>query len=90
MDTAAAGRVLLVNGALALNVYWQVQGAVGMGASTVFAGTVLAGGAVTVGAGTRISGRVLSLGTITREESPSRQGHSRRLADSGPGTRRHA
>jgi hypothetical protein len=65
MDTAAAGRVLLVNGALASNVYWQVQGAVGMGASTVFAGTVLAGGAVTVGAGTQMSGRVLSLGTIT-------------------------
>jgi hypothetical protein len=65
MDTAAAGRVVLVNGALASNVYWQVQGAVGMGASTVFAGTVLAGGAVTVGAGTQISGRVLSLGTIT-------------------------
>jgi hypothetical protein len=65
MDTAAASRVLLVNGARATNVYWQVQGAVGMGASTVFAGTVLAGGAVTVGAGTSVSGQVLSLGTIT-------------------------
>jgi hypothetical protein len=64
-NTAAAAQVVLVNGAQASNVYWGVTGAVGMGASTAFVGTVLTAGAVTVGAGAQVTGSLLSLGTVT-------------------------
>ena len=65
LNTAAASRVLLINGAQASNVFWQVQGAVTTGALSSFTGTILANAAVTLGAGSTVSGRVLSRGTVT-------------------------
>jgi cytochrome b561 len=64
-NTAAGAQVNLVNGAQAANVFWQVQGAVGTGASTVMSGTILSAGAITLGQGTTLIGRALSKGTVT-------------------------
>ena len=56
----------LINGAQAKNVFWQVVGAGGIGASSVFVGTLMAGTAVSAGAGTTVNGRLTSLtGAIT-------------------------
>ena len=57
--------MVLVGGAQAANVVWQVRGAVGLGAGSAFTGTVLASGAITVGASATISGRALSQGGVT-------------------------
>jgi hypothetical protein len=71
-DTAASSVVNLVNGAQAGNVFWVVQGAAGTGASTLFAGTIMARGAVSLGAGTELIGRALSRGSVTMAGNPIR------------------
>lgn len=65
LNTAAASHIVLVNGAQASHVFWQVNGAAGTGASATFAGTVMATGAITLGGGTQLIGRALSYGTVT-------------------------
>jgi hypothetical protein len=65
MNTAASSHVVLTDSAKASNVYWQVEGAVGTGASATLSGTVLAAGGITLGAGTHLTGRALSYGTVT-------------------------
>ena len=65
MNLAAGARVVLVNGALASNVYWKVTGAAGMGASSVLSGTILAAGAITVGEGAKVVGRAFSQAAVT-------------------------
>jgi len=63
--TAAASSIVLVNGAQASNVFWQVTGAMSIGADASFTGTILSGGAITVGANALLFGRALSYGTVT-------------------------
>jgi type VI secretion system secreted protein VgrG len=53
--------VLLINGAQACNVFWQVGGAATLGAASTFSGTILANAAITAGAGTAIDGRAFSV-----------------------------
>ena len=65
LNTAAASHITLANGAQASNVYWQINGAVTTGASSTFAGTIMAAGAVTLGDSTQLTGRALSQTTIT-------------------------
>ena len=65
LNTAASSQVVLINNAQASNVFWQVAGAAGTGASSSFSGTIMAAGAITVGANADIAGRVLSDGTVT-------------------------
>ena len=65
LNTAAASSVNLINGAQAANVFWQVNGAAGTGATSSFTGTIMAAGAITVGAGGSLEGRVLSYGAVT-------------------------
>jgi len=65
LDTAAASHVVLINGAQAAHVFWQVLGAAGTGGTSTFAGTIMAAGAITLGAGTQLIGQALSYGTIT-------------------------
>jgi hypothetical protein len=63
---ATTSSVNLVRGARAANVFWQVSGAVTLGAGSSFKGTVLGLAAITVGAGTSVQGRVLTLnGAVT-------------------------
>jgi hypothetical protein len=72
LSTAAASRVSLVNGASPANVFWQVNGAFGAGASAFFAGTIMASGAITLGADVQLLGRALSYGAVTLSSNPIR------------------
>ena len=61
--TAATGNVILINGALARNVFWQVNDAFTRGANTIFKGTLLGGSTATFGATTAVEGRILAAKT---------------------------
>ena len=71
LNTAAASRIKLTNGAQASQVFWQVFGAATLGASSSFVGTLLCREAVTVGASAGIIGRVASVnGPVTLSSNP--------------------
>lgn len=59
-NTAAASSIVLVNGAQASNVFWQVVGAVSLGAASSFTGNILGLAAISIGAGTSFIGRALT------------------------------
>lgn len=59
-NTAAASSIVLANGAQASNVFWQVAGAVSLGAASKFTGNILGLAAIDVGAGTSVIGRALT------------------------------
>ena len=65
MATAASTSIVLTNGAKAKNVLWVFKAASAHGATSVFEGSIVAGGAVTFGAGCALHGCVLSLAAIT-------------------------
>ena len=67
---AAASKVVLTDGALANNVYWQVVGAISLGAGAKFVGTLLGAAAITFGDGASIKGRALGAATVTVTNSP--------------------
>ena len=56
---------MLVGGARAGNVFWASLGAVGTGANSDFAGTVLSPAGITIGAGASVTGQLLSQATVT-------------------------
>lgn len=65
-SVAAATNVMLIRGAQAGRVFWQVTGAVTIGADASFTGSVLGFAAITVGASATVVGRVLSVnGSVT-------------------------
>jgi hypothetical protein len=64
LDMAAAKNVILTGGALAKNVFWQVSGAVSIGANTHFAGIILGQTAITMGNLSSISGRLLAQSAV--------------------------
>ena len=74
--TANVGsQVLLINGANACNVYWQVTSAATLNGVT-FAGNVVAQANVTLGVGDSLTGRALA---TSRFDHPVRWQHRRRL-----------
>ncbi len=70
MSPAAAAKVVLTDGALANNVYWQVNGAVSLGAGAKYVGTLLASGAIAFGEGASLKGRALTPSTVALANSP--------------------
>lgn len=59
--TAAATEVILLNNAKACNVFWVVEGAIGMAAGTIMKGTLIANNdAISVAAGGQLEGRMFS------------------------------
>jgi hypothetical protein len=70
LSSAAASKVLLADGALAHNVYWQVTGAVSLGAGVKWVGTILGAGAVAFGEAASIKGRVLTPSTVALANTP--------------------
>jgi hypothetical protein len=66
-STNASSKVMLINGALACNVFWKVEGAVNLGTLSTMRGTVVAHtGLIDMGAGVTLEGRALSTtGAIT-------------------------
>lgn len=71
-NTAAGSSITLVNGAQASRVFWQVAGAVTLGAASTFTGTILGAGAISIGAGTALAGRALTVnGAIALDSTTS-------------------
>ena len=60
LTTATNSTILLTNGALACNVFFQVNGAATLGTGSVFKGTILATGAIALGTQASLEGRGLS------------------------------
>lgn len=70
LSSAASTKVVLTNGALANNVYWQVVGAVSLGANAKWVGTILGAGVVSFGDGASLKGRILTPSTVALANSP--------------------
>ena len=60
LDMAAAKNVILTGGALPQNIFWQVSGAVTIGANTHFEGIILGQTSITFGNLSSIDGRLLA------------------------------
>ena len=68
--TASASRVLLINGAQACNVFWQVGSSATLGTTTEFIGTVLALTSITANNGATVEGRLLARnGAVTLDNN---------------------
>ncbi|MEO7523844.1 MAG: ice-binding family protein, partial [Ferruginibacter sp.] len=66
-STNTSSYINLINGALACNVFWKIEGAVNIASLTTMRGTIVANnGAIDLGAGVTLEGRALSTtGAIT-------------------------
>lgn len=60
--TNANSKVKLINGALACNVFWKIDGLVDMAAGTSMKGTIIATAAINMGVNDTLEGRALSIG----------------------------
>ena len=70
--SADASQVVLLNGALANNVFWQVGTSATLGAASSFVGTILAHDSISVGTTATIDGRLLALtAAVTMDGSDS-------------------
>ncbi len=65
LTTAPQSAVRVVNGGFEGNVFWQVGGAVTLGAGSAFAGTIDALTNITLESGASLSGRALAGNTVT-------------------------
>jgi hypothetical protein len=60
-STSSSARVILTNGARAINVFWKVEGAVSLAANVVFKGTIIANnGAINIASANNLDGRALT------------------------------
>jgi Ice-binding-like len=64
LDMATATSVIMAGGALAKNVFWQVSGAVTVGANTHFEGIILGQTGITFGNLSSINGRLLAQSAV--------------------------
>jgi hypothetical protein len=60
LTTASGSQVVLINGAQACNVFWQIGSSATLGTGSSFKGTILALTSITVTTGTTVEGRVLA------------------------------
>ena len=60
LSTLTNSKIILTNGARVENVYWQVYGAIELGAGSVFIGTMVCQGAITLLTGATLMGRALT------------------------------
>jgi Ice-binding-like/Bacterial Ig-like domain len=58
--TASSSKVVLINGAQAKNVFWQVGSSATLGTYSIFKGNILAQASITVTTGTVLDGRALA------------------------------
>jgi LPXTG-motif cell wall-anchored protein len=58
--TGSSANVVLINGAQACNVFWQVGSSATIGSGSSFVGTVMAEASITVESGASVEGRVLA------------------------------
>ena len=66
-STGANAKIKLINGAMACNVFWKIEGAVNMAAQTSFKGTIVAhNAAINLSVNDTLEGRALSIaGAVT-------------------------
>ena len=70
LTTAGSALVLLVNGAQADNVFWQVGSSATLGTATQFSGSILANQSITLTTGADLFGRALALnGAVTMDNN---------------------
>jgi hypothetical protein len=63
--------VILINGANAHNVFWQVGSSATLGTNTVFQGTIMAQASITLTTGATLNGRALArTGAVTADSNP--------------------
>ncbi|GAB2603184.1 ice-binding family protein [Pseudactinotalea suaedae] len=66
LTTASSSSVLLLNGAQACNVFWQIGSSATLGTGSTFVGTIMALTSITVTTGTTVDGRALARnGSVT-------------------------
>ncbi len=59
--SSANARIILINGALACNVFWKIDGAVNLGTHTNMRGTIISNGAISLTDGDSLEGRALAI-----------------------------
>jgi hypothetical protein len=65
LSTSASSSVILINGAQAQNVYWEVQGAVTINDNSTFYGNIVCNnGSISLGTGVILDGRALAIAGI--------------------------
>ena len=69
LTQAAASRVTLTGGALAKNVFWQSAGAVDIGATAHFEGTILSQTMIAMKTGASVNGRLLAQTAVTLQKN---------------------
>jgi hypothetical protein len=62
LGTAAGSQVILIGGAQASNVFWQVGTSATLGTDSIFMGTILADQSITINTGATVYGRALASG----------------------------
>jgi hypothetical protein len=66
LTTATSSNVVLINGASAANVFWQVGSSATLGTSSTFSGNILAQASISLGTGAALQGRALArTGAVT-------------------------
>jgi hypothetical protein len=66
LTTASASSILLINGAQACNVFWQIGSSATLGSGSSFRGNILANTSISLDAGATVEGRLLaSTGAVT-------------------------
>lgn len=70
LTTASNAVILLINGAQASNVFWQVGSSATLGTNTSFSGSILANTSITLTTGATLSGRAIALnGAVTLDNN---------------------
>jgi hypothetical protein len=69
LTQASATQVILTGGALARNVFWQAAGAVAIGTTAHFEGTILAKTMIAMNTGSSMNGRLLAQTAATLQQS---------------------
>jgi type VI secretion system secreted protein VgrG len=70
LTTASSSSILLINGAQAGNVFWQVGSSATLGTGTSFNGSILADQSITLETGASLDGRALALnGAVTADDN---------------------
>jgi hypothetical protein len=62
LTTAAASQIVLINGAQADNIFWQVGSSATLNSGSSFEGNILASASITLISGAAVDGRLLALG----------------------------